>query len=80
MRKPLTEVGYEHTNRQLNSLIDRLTKIEHDDPGTDDPEHLEAVREGYHRMMGKLLRDLRLYEARHSLPETPSPTVAEPAS
>jgi hypothetical protein len=75
MREPLTEIGYEHTKRQFRSLIERLAKIERDHSGAN-PDHLEAVREGYHRMMGKLLRDLRLYEARHSLPETPSPVIA----
>jgi hypothetical protein len=41
--------------------------------------HREEVRDGYRRMMGKLLRDLRLYEARNGLPESPSPVVAPSA-
>lgn len=78
MREPLTDVGYEHTKKQFYSLIERLTKIEanHAD---DHPDHLEAVRDGYRRMMGKLLRDLRLYEARHTMPETPAPVVGPSA-
>jgi hypothetical protein len=79
MREPLTAAGYEHTRTQFRSLTERLAKIERDHADTD-PEHLEAARDSYHRMMGKLLRDLRLYEARHSLPETPSPVEAESPS
>jgi hypothetical protein len=74
MREPLTAAGYELTKQKLRSLVDRLAEIEAR-PAVH-LKRLTAVRDGYRRMMGKLLRDLRLYEARHSLPETPSPVVA----
>ena len=62
MTEMLTPKGYEQTRDKLADLERRLGEIE---KRTDlDPEHLASVRRSYRMMMRKLLREIKLYEAK----------------
>ena len=63
MTEMLTPEGYEQTKEKLADLKRRLEKIE---KRTDlEPEHLASVRRSYRMMMRELLREIKLYEAKH---------------
>jgi hypothetical protein len=59
---------YEHTRAKLARLEQRLAELERraDLP----PDRMAEVRQSYHRMMQQYLRELKLYEASHSLEES----------
>jgi hypothetical protein len=64
MTESLTPEGYEQTKEKLADLERRLGEIE---KRTDlDPEHLASVRRSYRMMMRELLREIKLYEAKHA--------------
>jgi hypothetical protein len=64
MTEMLTPEGYEQTKEKLADLERRLGEI---DKRTDlDPEHLASVRRSYRTVMRELLREIKLYEARHA--------------
>ena len=64
MTEVLTPEGYEQTKEKLRDLETRLAAIE---KRTDlDAEHLASVRRSYKMMMREFLRDIKLYEAKHS--------------
>ena len=69
MREMLTPEGYEQTKEKLRDLETRLAAIE---KRTDlAPDRLASVRRSYRMMMRKLLRDIKLYEAKPN-PLTPA--------
>lgn len=64
MTEILTAEGCEQTKEKLRDLEKRLAEME---KRTDlDPEHLASVRRSYKMMMRELLRDIKLYEAKHA--------------
>ncbi len=70
MTEMLTSKGYEQTKEKLADLERRLAKIE---KRTDlEPEHLASVRRSYRMMMRELLREIKLYEAKHGK-QAPTP-------
>src|SRR5438270_3699168 len=63
MNEMLTPPGYEQTKEKLAELERRLGEIE---KRTDlEPEHLASVRRSYRMVMRELLREIKLYEAKH---------------
>jgi hypothetical protein len=70
MTEMLTPKGYEQTKGKLADLERRLAAIE---KRTDlDPEHLASVRRSYKMIMRELLREIKLYEAKHGK-QVPTP-------
>ena len=68
MTEMLTAKGYEQTKEKLADLERRLRAIE---KRTDlEPEHFASVRRSYRTMMRELLREVKLYEARHGKQES----------
>jgi hypothetical protein len=64
----LTAKGYEQTKEKLADLERRLGAI---DKRTDlDPEHLASVQRSYRMMMRELLREIKIYEAKHGKQES----------
>lgn len=64
MTETLTLEGYEQTKEKLADLKRRLEEIER---RTDlKAEHLESVRRSYKMIMREYLREIKLYEAKHS--------------
>lgn len=62
MTQLLTPRGYEQTKQKLAQLERRLEAIE---KRTDlEAEHLDSVRRSYRTVMRKLLREIKLYEAK----------------
>lgn len=67
MRELLSEAGYQQSKSKLRELESRLAEVE---KRTDlRPEHLASVRRSYRMMIRELLQDIKLHEAKASLPE-----------
>ena len=66
MNEKLTADGYEQTRRKLQSLEQRLAQIE--ERSDLSPTHRARVVQSYGEMMKQYLREIKLYEASHSLP------------
>jgi hypothetical protein len=64
MMEQLTAEGHEQTKEKLADLERRLGEIEKR-PDLD-PEHLASVRRSYRMIMRELLREIKLYEAKHA--------------
>ncbi len=63
MTEPLTAEGYEQTKAKLADLQRRLDEME---KRTDlAPEHLASVCRSYKMIMREMLREVKLYEAKH---------------
>ena len=65
MNEELTAEGYEQTREKLRNLERRLAEIESrsDLP----PSRRAAVTRSYSSMMRQYLREIKLYESRHSI-------------
>jgi hypothetical protein len=64
MTETLTPEGYAQTKEKLADLERRLGEMER---RTDlDPAHLASVRRSYRMIMRELLREIKLYEAKHA--------------
>jgi hypothetical protein len=71
MSEVLTDEGYEQTKEKLRDLQTRLAEIK---KRTDlSPAHSASVRRSYSSMIREYLQDIRLYEAKHSRPDSTSP-------
>ena len=65
MTELLNADEYELTRAKLARLEQRLAELKH---RTDLPaDRMAETRQSYHRMMQQYLRELKLYEASHSL-------------
>ena len=65
MNEELTAEGYEQTRENLRNLQQRLAEIE---SRADLPSARRAtVARSYHLMMRQYLREIKLYESRHSI-------------
>ena len=71
MSELLTDEGYEQTKEKLRDLQTRLAEIK---KRTDlSPARLASVRRSYSSMIREYLQDIRLYEEKHSRPDSTSP-------
>jgi BMFP domain-containing protein YqiC len=65
MNEELTAEGYEQTQEKLRKLQQRLAEIE---ARTDlAPARRATVARSYHAIMRQYLREIKLYESRHSI-------------
>ena len=65
MNEELTAEGYEQTRKKLRNLQQRLDEIEARADLT--PARRATVARSYHAMMRQYLREIKLYESRHSI-------------
>lgn len=65
MNEELTAEGYEQTREKLCSLQKLLAEMEERADLT--PVRRAAVARSYHAMMRQYLREIKLYESRHSI-------------
>ncbi len=64
MNPTLTPIGYQQTQAKLDALQRRLETISARQDL--DPGHKAAVIQSYRLMASQYLREIKLYEARHS--------------